>query len=47
MVVLHVVVKQLGLAERLGAAYSAAFKWVVVQVDGQDWGRLVFDHSVH
>lgn len=47
VVIFHVVVQQLGLPEGLGAARSAALKRVVVEVDGQDGGRLVFDDPVH
>lgn len=47
MVIFHVVMQQFGLPEGLGASRGAAFEWVVVEIDGQDRRRLVFDHSVH
>lgn len=47
MVIFHVVMQQFGLPERLGAPRGAALERVVVEVDGQDGRRLVFDHSVH
>lgn len=47
VVVLDVVVQQTGLPERLGAARRRAFERVVVQLDGQDGGRLVLYHAVH
>lgn len=47
MIVLHVVVQQRRLAERLEAACDLAFEQVVVQLNGQDRGRLVFDDPVH
>lgn len=47
MIIFHVVMQQLGLPEGLGASRRAALEWVVVQIDGQDGRRLIFDHSVH
>lgn len=47
MIIFHVVVQQLGLPEGLGASRGAALERVVVEIDGQDGRRLVFDHSVH
>lgn len=47
VVVLHVVVKQRRLAERLEAACDLAFEGVMIQLNGQDRWRLVFDDSVH
>lgn len=47
VIVLHVVVQQRRLAERLEAACDLAFEQVVVQLNGQDRGRLVFDDPVH
>lgn len=47
MVVLHVVVKQRCLAEGLQAACNLAFEGVMVQLNRQDRGWLIFDDSVH
>lgn len=47
VVIFHVVMQQFGLPEGLGASRSVALERVVVEIDGQDRWRLVFDHSVH
>lgn len=47
MVVLHVVVQEGGLAERLQAARHFTLEGVVVQLNGQDWWWLVFDDPIH
>lgn len=46
VVIFHVVMQQFGLPEGLGASRSVALERVVVEIDGQDRWRLVFDHSV-
>lgn len=46
VVIFHMVMQQFGLTEGLCAAGRAAFERVMVQVDGQYGGRLVFDHPV-
>lgn len=47
MVIFHMIMQKLSLTEWLCAAGSTALKRVVVEVDGQDRWRLVFDNSVH
>lgn len=47
VVIFHVVMQQFGFPEGLGASRGAALERVVVEIDGQHWRRLVFDHSVH
>lgn len=46
MVVLDVVVQERGLPEGLQTARGLALEGVVVQFNGEDWGRLVFDDSI-
>lgn len=46
VVVLDVVLQQGTLPEGLGTARGLAFEWVVVQLNGEDGGRLVLYHSI-